>query len=314
MTEFFDEREVVASKAKFNGAMFGVDPSFSNLLYKGKVCIWVVASVTGDVTLKDVDEETVCRVNAQIIDTAIPLKGTMRDQAILYLANGGLEGVIDFSTPTESEIELDRLRRYLDKSWPILDEKPGGKDVVNAVITLLENYNDGVAPFEAATGARSATAEDDSEAPAPGGVVQDQPSEPSAVASVEHEVVELDDDGEVVDEGTVTEVVDNPEDVRFNEPFDQGSWVENPNDTDGDREERDPPPSVDAAFLKAAMLAGDSESFDRGSLKIGHVDDYGVPDGEGGAEDETILGDDHIVLTSVYRPGSGQHQKELAGI
>ncbi len=69
-----------------------------------RVVIFLVSARIGEGQIKmlpgDIGEQSICYVAK--VEDAVPLSGSLRDQAIVYLAHGGDQGAVDFPNPTYS--------------------------------------------------------------------------------------------------------------------------------------------------------------------------------------------------------------------
>lgn len=276
-----DHIAVTEYQARFAGT-FEVDPSFGDDLYLKKVCVWLVAASTGkfEVTARK-DGDDAVRKNIQAVEDAIPLTGVLRDQAIIYLSHGGSNGAVDFGTPTESEIEMDRLQQYLLKSWATATSgRPTPVQLVDEVIELLEAYKNGEAPVSALAQAVASSEVQPAVAGPPASQGPKGPTEEATMpimTEAEMEEIEARLEAELAEE--------------------QGA----------------PAAPMDVAALKA-MMGSDDDEVPRGGLKVGKTTEaYQAAPADG--EEVMVLGDDHVVIGSVYGPGhSGKNREYIEAV
>jgi len=138
LRETFDGMTITEYLARFTGT-FDVDPEFAEGLHTGKVTVWLVAASTEKTQIdshQDAGEAT--RKNIQKIETAIPLAGELRDQAIVFLSYEGVQGHVGFiregrSQDTEA---MDRLGNYLVQNYA--EQMRDDESAVDLTIRLLD--------------------------------------------------------------------------------------------------------------------------------------------------------------------------------
>lgn len=288
--EYQDEKPVTEYKATLRGT-FDVDSSFGELMNTGRVVIWLVAASTGKfevTTTKEGDDAT--RKNIQMVEDALPLTGALRDQAIIYMSHDGVASAVDFGTPTESEIELDRMMQYLTKSWASdTPTRPSAEDLVNVVIDLLESYRAGEKPKSALERAHESQ--------------EVQPGEAEAARPDGDVHPERMGEGPDAPEGEVDEPGEEPgAPVEVIETYEPG--------TD------EPGKAVDVAKLRRELknLIGDDDdepATPSPTMGVGKTADAYVAKDEDYPDDVTVFGDDHEVIGSVYGPGYSGKNRDL---
>lgn len=283
MTEYHDELPVTAYEARFTGR-FEMPNGYGETLYKGHVAVFAVACLVNNnkaeyILRKDFEDEKLRRYVLDL-ESAVPLTGALRDQVILFIANGGQDApALDFGTPTQSELAIDRLQQYIAKSWPAhLPEDVTAESLVLAAIEQLENYAAGVVPRPTA--------------------VPESPPDP---------VVELADEvlGPVEDVTEPEPIVTEPEPIPTEE--ETIPTEEEPIPTEA-------PQAIDVAALKARMAEGETPPRDPSSgLKVGDkakAYEQGADEVDADGFPITIM-DEVTVVGSVYPPGHTGRDREL---
>lgn len=286
MTEYHDDMPVTQYEARFAGRG-EIPPGFGEKLYKGHVAVFLVATTVNNnkaeyLLRKDFEDEKTRRYILDVEDM-VPLTGALREQSIVFLANGGQEGALSFGSANQAEIAMDRIQKYLAASWPgQLPAELTHENFAKAVIEQLENYIAGVAPR-----------------PLP------EPVSPELEA--------VDEVFPGAEEVTVIEASDPEPEPVVTEPEVEREPETVPPEQEVQQDPPTPEPvAVDVAALKARMEA--EENRGAGTLKVGKPVNDGLPPLTEELDDDgfpiTVM-DEVEVVGSVYPPGHTGANREF---
>jgi hypothetical protein len=111
--EFIDDHPVVAHRVRFRNRV-EINDSQADLVKDDMVVAWLVRARCEPPQYHPVtkDAEERYRFNIQAVDSAVPLAGVLRDQALAYLEHGDQQGYLDFNVPRFSQEEMFDADEY----------------------------------------------------------------------------------------------------------------------------------------------------------------------------------------------------------